>query len=208
MGILLRLENENDYREVENLTREAFWDVYKPGCEEHLVLHKIRKTPAFIPELDYIAMEEDKIVGHIIYSKAKVIDLENNEHEVITFGPISVLPTYQGRGIGSALIEHTKKIACDMRYKAVVIFGNPAYYHRFGFHDAKNYGITTSEGENFDAFMAMELYEGSLNGIRGKFFEDPAFHTEKEELVSFEKGFPPKEKTRQDNILKKTGAPE
>lgn len=198
----IRLENKNDYREVENLTREAFWDVYKPGCDEHLIVHKIRKASSFIPELDFVVLEDGKVVGNIIYSKAKVVDKENKEHEVIAFGPISVLPPFQRRGIGSALIKHTKKVAESMGYKAIVIFGNPAYYHRFGFNNAKEFGISTASGANFDAFMALELYENSLHGITGKYYEDPAFEVDQEELEVFEREFPYKEKHVTDTQLK------
>jgi len=202
MNIIIRLENQNDYEEVEDLTREAFWDIYHPGCEEHLVVHKLRKVSTFIPELDFVAVQDNQIVGNIIYSKSKVVDRNNNEHEVLTFGPISVLPSLQKQGIGSAPIEHTKKLAETMGYKAIIIFGNPAYYHRFGFKSAESFGITTAEGESFDAFMALELYKGGLQGITGKFYEDPCFHVEKKELEAFEKKFPYKEKHVTDTQFK------
>lgn len=144
-------------------------------CDEHLIVHKIRKVSSFIPELDFVVLEDGKLVGNIIYSKAKVVDKENKEHEVIAFGPISVLPSFQRRGIGSALIKHTKKVAESMGYKAIVIFGNPTYYHRFGFKNAKDFGISTASGANYDAFMALELYENSLNGITGKFLHTAVF---------------------------------
>lgn len=194
MNIEIRLENENDFEEVENLTREAFWDVYQPGCDEHLLAHKLRKVPAFIPELDFVAELDGQIIGSILYSKATVAGKSGEEHEVITFGPLSVLPPYQKTGIGSKLIKHTLMLAKQMGFKAVIIFGNPAYYHRFGFENAEKYLISTVDGENFDAFMALELYEGALNGISGKFCEDPVFHIEKVELDNFEKKFPYKEK--------------
>lgn len=194
MNIIIRLENQSDYEEVENLTREAFWDIYKPGCDEHLLVHKLRKVSAYISELDFVAMQDDRIVGNIIYSKSKIVDSEDIAHEVITFGPISVLPSLQKKGIGSALIEHTKKLAENMGYKAIVIFGNPVYYHRFGFKSAESFGITTADGANFEAFMVMELYAGALQGITGKFYEDSVFHIDKEELEAFEKKFTYKEK--------------
>lgn len=202
MNIIIRLENQSDYEEVENLTREAFWDIYKPGCDEHLLVHKLRKVSAFIPELDYVAVLDNRIVGNIMYSKAKVVDGDANAHEVITFGPISVLPSLQKKGIGSALIEHTKKLADNMGYKAIVIFGNPGYYQRFGFKSAESFGIMTADGANFEAFMAMEMYAGALQGIKGKFYEDPVFQVDKKELEAFEKKFPYKEKHVTDTQFK------
>ncbi|QZY56445.1 GNAT family N-acetyltransferase [Crassaminicella profunda] len=194
MHISIRLENENDFRNVENLTREAFWDVYKPGCDEHLVVHKIRKTNAFIKELDFVAYDEETIVGNVIYSKAKVINENNEEFEILCMGPLGVLPSYQGKGIGTLLMNHSIKVAKTLGYNAIVIFGNPNYYHRFGFDNAKKYKIKTSWGDNFEDFMVLELYEGSLEGISGKFYEDSVFEINKDELIIFEKQFPYKEK--------------
>lgn len=194
MNIEVRLENEKDYEEVENLTREAFWDVYQPGCDEHLLAHKLRKVPAFIPDLDFVAELDGQIVGNILYSKAIVTGESGEEHEVITFGPLSVLPQYQKMGVGSRLVKHTLELAKKLGFGAVIIFGNPAYYHRFGFVSAEKYQISTSDGGNFDAFMALDLYECALRGIAGKFHEDSVFHIEKKELEDFEKKFSYKEK--------------
>lgn len=202
MHISIRQEVEKDFNDVEYLTREAFWDLYKPGCDEHLVLHKIRKVSAFVKELDLIACDNDVIVGNIIYSRAKVVNDENKEFEVLCMGPIAVLPSYQNQGIGSLLMEHSIEKARQLGYKGVVIFGNPDYYHRFGFVDAKEYNIQTSWGDNLDAFMVLELYEDSLQGILGKFFEDEVFKIDNDELEYFEKQFPYKEKHVTDTQLK------
>ncbi|OPY18007.1 MAG: Acetyltransferase (GNAT) family protein [Methanomethylovorans sp. PtaU1.Bin093] len=202
MNISIRQEEEKDFKDVEYLTREAFWDIYKPGCDEHLVLHKIRKVSAFVKELDLIACDKDTIVGNIIYSRARVVNEENKEFEVLCMGPIAVLPSYQNQGIGSLLMEHSIEKARQLGYKGIVIFGNPDYYHRFGFVDAKEYNIQTSWGDNLDAFMALELYENSLKGISGKFFEDEAFKIDNAEQENFEKQFPYKEKHVTDTQLK------
>lgn len=194
MSMVLRREGEADYEAVENLTREAFWDMFKPGCDEHLLVHKLRRVPAFVPELDFVAVEDGQIVGHIIYSRAKVVGDDGNAHEVITFGPVSVLPSLQKKGIGSALIEHTMKLAREMGYRGIVIFGHPAYYPRFGFENAERFGITTADGVNFDAFMALELREGSLKGITGRFHEDPVFKIDEDEMEAFDRRFPHREK--------------
>ena len=194
MSVELRRETETDHEEVENLTREAFWDIFKPGCDEHLLVHKVRKVPAFVPELDFVAVEDGRIVGNIIYSQAKVVGGDGNAHEVVTFGPVSVLPSFQRRGIGSALIEQTMKLAREMGFRAIVIFGHPAYYSRFGFENAERFGITTADGTNFDAFMALELREGGLEGVTGRFYEDPVFRMDKDEVEAFDRRFPHKEK--------------
>jgi predicted N-acetyltransferase YhbS len=194
MNISIRIEEEKDFKKVEFLTREAFWDLYKPGCCEHLIVHKMRNVPAFVKELSYVAVDENTVIGNIIYSRAKVISDETKEYEVLCMGPISVLPSYQRKGVGSLLLTHSIKKAKEFGFKAVIIFGNPDYYKRFGFINAKKYDIKTSSDENFDAFMVLELTNGALNGISGKFYEDKVFEIEDKELELFEREFPFKEK--------------
>lgn len=194
MNIHLRLEQPQDYRIVEELTREAFWGMNHPDCDENLLVHKLRFVSAFVPELDYVAVVDGKIVGNVMFSKGKIIDAQGREHIVINFGPLSVLPEYQNRGIGKALMMHTISEAKRLGYRAIVFFGHPDYYTRFGFKRAKEFNITTSNGDNFDAFMAMPLYDGALDGIAGRYYEDPVFEIGEDEKVEFDKGFPYKEK--------------
>lgn len=198
----IRPESPGDYRETENMVREAFWDIYNPGCNEHLVLHKLRDAPAFVKELDFVACVNDKIVGNIVYSEAEIVNGENKKSIVLCMGPLAVLPAWQGKGIGSSLMKQSIDKARSLGYKAIVIFGDPGYYHRFGFKNAKEYNIQTSSGENFDAFMALELFDNSLNGIQGKFREDPVFRPENSEVELFDKDFPYKEKHVTDTQLK------
>ena len=196
------MEEESDFKEVEYLTREAFWDLYRPGCNEHLLVHKIRKVPAFVKELSYVACDNKKVVGNIIYSKARVVNEDSVEYEVLCMGPLSVLPAYQKRGIGSQLLQKSLDKARELGYKAVIIYGNPAFYARFGFENAQKLMIQTSSGKNFDAFMALELKEGALKGISGKFYEDKVFEIEDNELEIFEKRFPHREKNTTDTKFK------
>jgi predicted N-acetyltransferase YhbS len=193
MNVLLRLEEEKDYNSVENLTREAFWNIYKPGCDEHLLVHNIRKKKEFIKDLDYVAIFNDEIIGNIVYAKAKIIDI-SKEYNVLTFGPVSVLPMYQKNGVGKKLIEHTITKSKEMGFNAIIIYGNPKYYERFGFKNSKEYKITDMEGNYNNALMALELYPKSLENINGKFFEGEAYKIDKKELEIFEKNFPYKEK--------------
>jgi predicted N-acetyltransferase YhbS len=201
-NIIVRSEIPKDYREVEFMTREAFWDLYKPGCDEHLILHKLRKVSVFVKELDFVACDGDKIIGNIVYSKAEVINQQNQKFTVLCMGPFAVSPSYQRKGIGSLLMKKSIDKARLLGYKAIVIFGDPEYYHRFGFKNAKEYGIQTSEGENLDAFMVLEIYANSLKGIKGKFYYDSVFQTKSNELELFEKEFPYKEKHVTDTQLK------
>ncbi len=194
MNIQLRLEQPWDYRIVEELTREAFWGMDHPDCDEHLLAHKLRSVSAFVPELDYVAVVDDKIVGNIMFSKGRIVDPQGKEYIVLNFGPLSVLPEYKNRGVGKALMQYTISEAKRLGYHAILFFGHPDYYTRFGFKKAKEFNITTSGGDNFDAFMAMPLYDGALDGIAGCFFEDPVFEIKEDEKVEFEKSFPYKEK--------------
>jgi predicted N-acetyltransferase YhbS len=193
MDIKLRLEEEKDYSIVENLTREAFWNVYRPGCDEHFVLHNMRNAGEFIKELDYVAIYNNEIIGNIVYAKSKIIGTIK-EYEVLTFGPVSVLPKYQKKGVGKKLIEYTIKKSKEIGFKAITIYGNPKYYEKFGFKNTKEYGITDMEGNYNDALMVLELFPSSLKNINGKFFEGEIYKINKEELETFEKAFPYKEK--------------
>jgi len=193
MDVLIRPEEEKHYYSVENLTREAFWNVYKPGCDEHLLIHNMRKTKEFIKDLDYVAVYNNEIIGNIVYAKAKIIDIKK-EHNIITFGPVSMLPIYQRKGAGKKLIEYTITKSKEMGFNAILIYGNPEYYERFGFKNSKEYKITDMEGNYNDALMVLELYPGSLKNINGKFFEGEIYKVDKKELEIFEKNFPYKEK--------------
>jgi predicted N-acetyltransferase YhbS len=201
MDILIRPEDEKDFKNVEYMIREAFWDLYKPGCDEHLIAHNMRKSPDFVKELDYVACDGDVIAGNIIYSRAKVINDDNDEFEVLCMGPLAVLPSYQKKGIGSLLMNCSIEKARQLGYKAIFLFGNPEYYKRLGFRNTGEYNIQTSSGENFDAFMALELYNGSLKQVSGKFFASGSFEVTEEELDNFEKGFPHKTKHVTDTQL-------
>lgn len=192
--MIIRLEVPADYRRVEEMTRDAFWNIHVPGCDEHLLVHKLRKCDAFIPELDFVAEIAGKIVGNIMYSYATVTDDSGCKHEVLTFGPISVDPDFQKQGIGTSLIKHSLAHAAKMGFKAVIIFGHPSYYERFGFKAAKEYGIITAWGRYMAANMALPLYEGALNGITGIYRDSPVYESDAEGLKEFERTFPYKEK--------------
>lgn len=195
MEINIRKETLADYRIVEELTREAFWgSMEHPTCDgEHLIVHKLRNLPSFVEDLDFVAEVEGRIAGHIIYSLAKVVMPDNREIEVLNFGPISVHPDYKRLGVGSALMRHSIAEAARLGYRAIIFYGHPDYYPRFGFRRAGRYGIVSSGGESLDALMAMELYDGALNGIAGRYIEDKVYEVDAEEMAEFEKGFPHKE---------------
>ncbi|OOM77565.1 acetyltransferase [Clostridium puniceum] len=188
----LRLENEKDYYEVENLTRDAFWNVYRPGCDEHLVIHNLRQSDSFIKELDYVLIENNQIVGNIVYSKMFVGLERKMSNDVIGFGPISVHPDFQRKGIGKKMIEYTLNEAKKLGYKAVLITGNNNYYNPLGFESASRYSIYLpgmSEDDEAVYFMAKELEEGYLNNVSGIYDFNTCFDVDENELEIFEQKF-------------------
>ena len=191
--VVLRNETVSDYRTVEELTREAFWNHHVPGCDEHYLLHIMRNGDAFIPELDIVAQVNGEIVGNIVYTKAKIVDDNGNYHHVISFGPISVLPAFWGKGIGRILIEHTTLLAKELGHTAVLIYGDPDYYSRFGFTAAENYKIRTADNMYAVPLQVLELCPGALSNISGRFLEDEIYEIDEMAAKEFDKGFSPKE---------------
>lgn len=192
----IRLEKEEDYFNIENLTREAFWNVYRPGCDEHLVLHKLRNVASFIPELDYIAEIDGRMVGHIAYSRMFCGENRQMSEEIIGFGPISVLPEVQKMGIGQELIHFSMQKAKNLGYKAVLITGSDQYYPKLGFEKASNYHIYLPGMEEQEAsfFMVKELEKGYLSNHAGVYDFDSCFIVDNMELEDFEKKFQEKVK--------------
>ena len=199
INLIIRNEKEKDYRNVEQLIREAFWNLYVPGCNEHFVLHNLRNSNDFIPELDFVAEKEGQIVGQIVYSRGIIKCKQGEGKEVISFGPVSVLPAFQKQGIGSALIIHTINLAKDMGYPAICIYGDPRYYSRFGFRCAEKYEIKTADDKFAVALLVLELKQGVLNNMPGKFIESTAFAVDENQFAQYDATFPFKEKTENDS---------
>ena len=194
MSMVIRNETPQDYRIVEELTREAFWNLYVPGCNEHFILHNLRNSDDFIPELDFVAEKDGKMVGQIAYSHTKIIDDRGGGKEVISFGPVSVLPAFQKQRIGSALINHTIAIARNMGYPAICIYGDPRYYRRFGFRCGEKYDIKTADGKFAIGLLALELIQGALNNVAGRLIENATYEVDEKTFAKYEATFPPKEK--------------
>ena len=194
MNIEIRNETEKDFREVEELTREAFWNLYFPGCNEHYLVHQMRNHPDFIKELDLVAEYNGKIVGNIMYTKAWLIDEAGQELEILSFGPLSVLPEYQRRGVGSALVHHTKIAAQKMGIKCIVIYGDPNNYCKHGFKNGKDLNISDMNGEYPHAMLALALDEQALAGQPWKFKYSDVCNFNDADAEEFDKGFGTKEK--------------
>ena len=192
----IRLEAPRDYRIVEELTRAAFdnpdrIDRSKINCPtEHHMVHKLREKDG-IMELSFVAETDGRIVGHVIYSHAHILQPDGSKVPVLNLGPISVWPELQRSGIGSALMTHSIKNAKALGYGAILFFGHPEYYPRFGFVEALMYGITDCNGENYPAFMAMELKEKYLKHINGRFIEADIYNDDlnREQAKEFDKQF-------------------
>jgi len=203
MEITIRPETPADHYAVENIARETFWDdswELQPKISDMpLLISRLRKCPSYIPELHFVAELDGKIIGHIIYTKSYIKDNKGNKHETLTFGPVSVLPGYQSKGIGKKLILHSFAEAKRLGYRAVLIFGYPSYYPRVGFKYAKDFGIKPADSDNEyetadDSFMIYLLYDGAMNGIHGEYHIDPVyFDLKPEDVREYDKKFPPKE---------------
>ena len=193
-NLSFRTEKPEDFRRVEELVRDAFWDVYAPGCSEHFLLHRLRDSASYLPELSLLAERDGKILGQVAWSKGVVKGEDGKTTEVVTFGPIVVDPSVQGQGIGSALLRKTFPMAEKRGFPCVVIYGNPDYYGRFGFEDAGKWGIRTRDGENFPGFQLLPLGEKTRELPRGCFWEDDVFFPEPAEADRFDALFPPREK--------------
>lgn len=191
-NLILRAEREDDYRAVEELTREAFWNHYAPGCSEHYLLHVMRGDCAFIKALDMVAELDGKLCGNIVYTKSKIARDDGGDTEVLCFGPLAVHPQYQKRGIGAMLVRRTMEEAAALGYTAVLIYGDPDYYSRFGFAPAQRRQIGTADNMYADALLAAELHKGALDGCAGRFLEAPVYEISEAEAAAFDKSFPHK----------------
>ena len=201
---MIRLEEPKDYYEVENLTRESFWNVYRPGCFEHYVIHNQRKKDYFIKELDYVIELNGKIIANIVYALGNI--KENNiNKKVLIFGPVSVLPSYQHKGYGEKLINYTLDKASKLGYSCIFITGNQDYYKKYGFVSASKYNIYyegLEPNEEYPFFMIKILNKDKFD-IKKGIYTDPEVYTniDNKELEIFDKNFPHKEKLKLEGQL-------
>ena len=195
--LLIRNELESDYKAVEILTREAFWNVNTPGCNEHYLVHVLRTHEDYIPELDFVAEIDGEIVGHIIYSKAKLVDANGNTKNILTFGPLSVLPSYQRKGIGKALLNHSFTKALAMGYDMIVIFGHPSNYIARGFKSCQKYNICVGNHYFPTAMLVKELKPFETDGRIWNYYESPAFEIDEKAAEAYDQLFAPKVKAYQ-----------
>lgn len=191
-GLIVRHERESEERQIEELVREAFWDVYQPGCSEHLVMHVLRQSPAYLAAPSLVAVLDGRLVGMIAYSRSQIVSDAGPVCPVAVFGPVAVLPDYQGRGIGAALIRRSIEAVTKLPYPAIAIYGNPAYYCRFGFKAGSDYGVVDMSGEPCEALQVLELQPGAMTGISGRLLDDDAFRISEEAVAAYDAQFPPR----------------
>lgn len=197
----IRREMPEEQREVENLIRESFWNVYRPGCLEHFVMHRLRNDPAFIPELDLVLIigesGREKIIGQIMCMEAEIRTDTGKPLPVMTFGPIGILPDYKRQGYGKALLDHTMRRAAEMGYGAVCMEGNIGFYGKCGFTLASDFGLRYHgmlEGADAPFFLCRELKAGYLAGVSGEYAPPQGYMVDESECEEFDRSFPPKEK--------------
>lgn len=190
----IRNERETDYKIVEDITRKAFYNVYVPGCMEHYLVHIMRGHEDFIPELDFVIELDGQIVGNIMYTKAKLTDEGGTEKEIVTFGPVSILPKYQRKGYGKMLIEHSLKRAAELGYEAVVIMGSPANYVGSGFQCCRKYNVCVEKDRYPAAMLVKELKPGALDGKLWFYSDSPVMNVDEREAQAFDDGLEKMEK--------------
>lgn len=184
--IIIRNESPRDYTIVEKITREAFYNMYVPGAVEHYLVHIMREHEDFIPELDFVVELDGKVVGNIMYTKAKLVDEQGQEKEILTFGPVCIVAEHQRKGYGKRLIEHSFQRAVELGYDIVVIFGSPSNYVSCGFQSCKKYNICVEGGKYPAAMMVKELIPDVLDGRKWFYHDSPVMAISEEEAQRYD----------------------
>lgn len=194
---IIRPETPEDYRQVESLTRDAFWNVYRPGCLEHYLVHRLRGCKDLVAPLDLVMEKEGRIIGHIMYVRAKIRMDGGGVLPVMTFGPLSIAPDMQRRGYGTALLTHSLALAQARGAKAVCIEGNPAFYGRCGFVSGASKAVRyNNESEEVPYFLVRELRAGYLDGVSGAYHTPDCYRVDEAQAEAFDAAFPPRERLR------------
>ncbi len=192
--VKIRNEKEADYERVEEITRKSFWNLYVPGCIEHYLVHVMRSHKDFMPELDFVIEVDNQIIGNIMYTKAKLVDDSGEEKEIITFGPVCIIPEYQRMGYGKMLIEHSFDQAAALGYDVIVIFGNPSNYVSRSFKSCKKYNICLENGTFPTAMMVKELKPEALDGRKWIYYDSPVMKIDEQEAERFDESLKKMEK--------------
>jgi len=197
--VIIRLETEADHRAVEHLVREAFWNVYRPGCSEHYVIHMLRNDPAFVPELDFVMEWDGQLVGQNMFMRTVIRADDGREIPVLTMGPIGITPALKRQGYGKRLLDYSLERAAALGFGAVLFEGNIGFYGHSGFAYARNFGIRyhdLPEGADDSFFLCRELIDGYLDGVTGVYQTPQGYYVDAAAVEEFDKAFPHRVKLR------------
>lgn len=198
-NITIRIEKKEEYREVENLVRESFWNVYRPGCFEHYVLNQLREDLDFVADLDFVMEDNGKLIGQNIFMKAEIKSDDGRYTPIMTMGPICIIPELKRKGYGKMLLDYSLEKATQMGCGAVCFEGNIDFYGKSGFTFASEYGIRyhgLPEEEDASFFLCKELIPGYLDGITGEYETPKGYYVDETATDEFDKTFPHKEKLK------------
>lgn len=198
-SIIIRTEKEKEYKEVENLVRESFWNVYRPGCLEHYVLHQLRKDAAFVPELDFVMEANGQIIGQNMFMKAEIQADDGRKIPIMTMGPICIAPDLKRKGYGKILLDYSLEQAKELGCGAICMEGNIDFYGKSGYRQASEFGIRyhgLTEDDDASFFLCRELIPGYLDGITGEYAPPQGYYVDEQEAEVFDKTFYYKEKKK------------
>ena len=198
-NIIIRLEKKEEYREVETMVRESFWNVYRPGCLEHYVLNQLRNDPAFVKELDFVMEKDGRLIGQNMFMRANIKADDGRDIPIMAMGPICITPELKRKGYGKILLDYSLEKAKELGCGAVCFEGNIDFYGKSGFTTADKFGIRyhgLPEGEDAPFFLCKELIPGYLDGITGEYAPPQGYFVDEAEAEAFDKEFPTKEKLK------------
>lgn len=197
--VTIRIEKKEEHREVEDLIRESFWNVYKPGCCEHYVIHVLRNDPAFVKELDFVMEKDGRLIGQNVFVRTVINADDGRDIDVLTMGPICIAPELKRKGYGKLLLDYSLEKAAEMGFGAVLFEGNIDFYGKSGFDYARKIGIRyhdLPEGADDSFFLCKELIPGYLDGVIGVYQTPQAYYVDDADVEEFDKNFPAKEKLK------------
>lgn len=197
--IVIRIEEKSEYREVENLVRDSFWNVYRPGCLEHYVLNQLRNDPEFVPELDFVMYLYGELIGQNIFVRTAITADDGRSIPIMTMGPICIKNEYKRKGYGKILLDYSLDKAAKLGCGAVCFEGNIDFYGKSGFKYASEFNIRyhgLEEGQDASFFLCKELIPRYLNGITGEYATPAGYFVDEKEAEEFDKMFPYKEKKK------------
>lgn len=187
----IRNETQADRQAVEDVTRRAFYNIYAPGCTEHYLVHVMRDHPDFIPELDFVAELDGRVIGNVMYTRATLTDEAGAVKDILTFGPVSIAPEHQRRGYGKQLLEHSFRRAAELGWDVIVIFGSPANYVGRGFKSCRRFNVCLENGRFPAAMMVKELKEGALDGRKLVYRDSPVMSIDEEAARRYDDALEP-----------------